>query len=111
MGEALLPWRPCHLRAKASPSGDIALSWTRRARHSADRWDLPSVPLLEEQLAFRIEVLDGETLLRTEEVSDTGWTYTSAMQTTDGYVPGEFTFEVSQVSAMAGAGAKAVLGL
>ena len=110
-GEALQPWRPGHLRAKASSSGDIALSWTRRARHSADRWDLPSVPLLEEQMAFRVEVLDGESLLRTEEVGDTGWTYTSAMQADDGYVPGEFTFEVSQLSAMAGAGAKAVLGL
>ena len=108
---ALAPLRPAHLKARALPNGDIELSWTRRARHSADRLDMASVPLLEETEAYQINIREEGDIVRTVETSDTYWTYTSAMQTGDEYVGGSFTCEVAQNSARIGAGVVAMINI
>ena len=104
---ALAPLRPAHLKARTRANGDIELSWTRRARHSADRLDMASVPLLEDSQLFQLALIDAGEVIRTVETPDTSWTYTAAMQTDDGYPTDEFTCKVSQISARVGAGAKA----
>lgn len=106
---ALQPHRPAHLKTRALANGDIEFSWTRRARHSADRLEMASVPLLEETKAYQINIREASDIVRTVETSDTHWTYTSAMQAEDGYLPGEFTCEVAQISARVGAGVTAVI--
>lgn len=110
-GRALKSLRPGHLRARISPSGDLSLTWTRRGRHSADRWDQESVPLLEEQLLFRIEVNAGGNTLRTTDVSDTSWIYYAAMQSEDGAPSSGMSVSVSQISARVGEGVAARLSL
>lgn len=106
-GRAKKPLRPGHLRAETLAGGDIHLSWTRRARHSADRWDTPDVPLLEEALLFRVEVFAGEVLLRSEDVSDTVWVYSVDDQMNDAVNGAELRFRVVQVSPSYGDGVSA----
>jgi hypothetical protein len=112
-GRARKPLRPGHLRAGVQADGDIDLTWTRRARHSADRWDTPDVPLLEEALLYRIEVSDGAEVIRNTDLNDTAWTYTLATQAADGVVlPGpELVFRVVQVSPGFGDGLAAEVSL
>ncbi len=111
-GRALKPLRPGHLRASQIASGDIALSWTRRARHSADRWDTPDVPRLEDELIFQIDIVrDGETL-RSTESSSPDWLYTQAMQSDDGVAAlAGLTFRVTQMAPGFGAGVSAELAV
>ena len=104
------PLRPGHLKQRLRTSGDIELNWTRRARHSADRWETSDVPLLEEELSFEIEVSMGGIIVHTETVSDTDWTYTLADQAADGVAGSELTFEVSQLSLAFGKGVPAQIG-
>ncbi|MFC6196585.1 baseplate multidomain protein megatron [Ponticaulis profundi] len=107
-GRARSPLRPGHLRATEGVSGDLTLSWTRRARHSADRWDTPDVPLLEDELRFRVEILSGETLVRSEEVSESMWVYSVAMQAADGFSPAVHRARVCQLSPVFGDGIPAL---
>lgn len=106
-GRAKSPLRPGHLRAETLAGGDIHLSWTRRARHSADRLDTSDVPLLEEALLFRVEVFAGEVLLRSEDVSDTVWVYSVNDQMNDAVNGAELRFRVVQVSPSYGDGVSA----
>lgn len=106
---ALKPLRPAHLKARALPNGDIELSWTRRARHSADRLDMTTVPLLEDNQTFLLDLIEAGEIVRSVETSETKWIYTAAMQTEDGYVLGDLTCEVSQISARTGSGVRAGL--
>ncbi len=104
-GNGLRPYSPVHLAVHA-PSDDVVFSWTRRARLDADSWDLPEIPLGEDREAYRVRVWFGNAVLREVEVSMPGWTYTSAMQSADGF-GGEGVFEVAQVSDRFGPGASA----
>ncbi len=64
-GAWLRPFAPVHLAARADPSGDITLSWTRRSRDpAADSWEAAEVPLLDQPEAWEIEILDGATVKR-----------------------------------------------
>ena len=110
-GRALTPLRPGHLRAALNPAGDLSLTWTRRARHSADRWEQESVPLLEEQLLFRVEVSAGGSVLRRADVNETSWVYSAAMQAEDGASSSGLWVSVSQISARVGEGVAARLSL
>jgi len=100
----LRPWSPAHLKLKSDPGG-LALSWIRRARLYGDNWD-GEPPLGEETELYRIEVLDGSTVVRTEEVTAPSFLYTTAMQAADfpSGTPDPLTVRVRQYSASYGWG-------
>ncbi len=83
-GASLRPFAPVHLGARAEPSGDITLSWTRRSRDpAADSWEATEVPLLDQPEAWEIDILDGATVKRTLAAGTTMVKYTAADQVAD----------------------------
>lgn len=105
-GLADRPWSPCHLKRADQPSGDIWFSWTRRARLAGDALD-GDPPLSEEREAYRLEILDGGSVVRTVECDAPAFVWTPAMQSSDfpGGVPAAVTIRVAQLSAVFGPGA------
>jgi hypothetical protein len=86
---SLQPLAPVHLRAGSTSSGDLAVSWIRRSRGTADLWELSSMPLGEEFELYRATVSMGDTTLRQVEVTEPNWTYAAADITADGVAPGD----------------------
>ncbi|MFN3224992.1 MAG: phage tail protein [Hyphomicrobiales bacterium] len=86
---SLQPLAPVHLRATPTSSGDLAFSWIRRSRGTADLWELSSMPLGEEFELYRATVSMGDTTLRQVEVTEPNWTYAAADITADGVAPGD----------------------
>jgi hypothetical protein len=66
----------------SAEGGDLTLSWVRRARLYGDGWETEP-PLGEEAERYRVEILDGDDVARTEEVTAPGFLYTAAMQAAD----------------------------
>lgn len=102
-GIGLRPYPVCHLRKRGEPGSDVTLTWTRRTRVDGDNWTSLEVPLGEEVESYRVQVRIGATLIREVVVGQTGWTYSAAMQASDGVGPGA-SIHVAQVSASFGAG-------
>jgi len=104
-GLALRPWSPAHLRLAVDGS-DLALSWVRRARLYGDGWETEP-PLGEEAERYRVEILDGDDVVRTEETTAPAFTYTGAMQAADfpSGVPEPLAVRVAQHSGAFGWGA------
>lgn len=105
-GIGLRPFAPVHLRVRREAgSGDIALSFIRRTRFGGTAWAAAEIPLNEEREAYRLEILDGTTLVRSVELVTPEWRYEMADQLADfGSAAEEFTVRVAQLSAIAGAG-------
>ncbi len=108
-GTSLRPFAPVHLGARAEPSGDITLSWTRRSRDpAADSWEAAEVPLLDQPEAWEIDILDGATVKRTLTANMATVTYSTADQIADwgaALVPGTtLTIHVAQLSPSLGRG-------
>ena len=104
-GLSARPWSPSHLRVRAL-GGDAVVTWIRRTRLSGDGWDA-EVPLGEEREVYRVQILDGETVIRTAETSAPMFTYTAAQRAAD--LPagptGALAVRVAQGSALFGWGA------
>ena len=109
-GIGLRPYPVCHLRKRGDLGSDVTLSWIRRTRVDGDSWTSLEVPLGEEAESYRVQVRVGLTLIREVVVSQTGWTYSAAMQAADGGGTGA-SIHVAQVSASFGAGPSRVIGL
>ncbi len=97
-GRAVLPWSPCHLRARRSQSG-IQLSWVRRASGDGDSWALPNVPPPIVAECYRVSVLNSAgTLLRTTEVQNPTYLYPAAEELADfGALQTQITVAVCQL--------------
>jgi hypothetical protein len=94
---AARPWAPAHLRAKRV-SGDVRISWVRRAHKAGDQWGAGDPPLGFGAEAYRLDILDGTTLKRSVTVSSPAYVYSAADQTTDfGSPPGSLTLRVAQL--------------
>ncbi|MDB5455277.1 MAG: transfer agent orfg15, like protein [Caulobacter sp.] len=104
-GLALRPWSPVHLKTRMI-GADAHLAWIRRARLHGDGWE-SEIPLGEEREVYRVEVLDGETAVRTVEVGAPAFVYTAAMRAADfpGGPGGAARVRVAQGSAIQGWGA------
>ncbi len=76
------PLAPVHLAAERRRDG-VLLRWVRRGRMEADGWDASEIPLEEPFERYRVEVLDGEAVRRTAEVSEPFWLYPKAGELTD----------------------------
>jgi len=98
------PFAPAHIAGRRLASGDVALSWVRRARIGGDPWQ-GEPPLGEEAEAYRLEILDGATVKRVIETATPAATYLAAHQTADfGAPPATLTVRIAQVSARFGPG-------
>ena len=110
-GMALRPWSPAHLRAKLV-GGELRLSWIRRTRIGGDSWEA-EVALSEAAEAWRVEILDGTTVVRTVETAAPVFAWTAAMRAAD--LPagafGALSARVAQGSAIWGWGAPATIAL
>ncbi|KSB88725.1 hypothetical protein AS593_20030 [Caulobacter vibrioides] len=110
-GMALRPWSPAHLRARAV-GGETRLSWMRRTRIGGDSWEA-EVPLSEAAEAWRVEILDGQAVVRTVETAGPAFVWTAAMRAAD--LPagpsGALSARVAQGSAIWGWGAPATIAL
>lgn len=112
MGEAWKPYSPVHLAAVRSESGDVTFSWVRRTRIGGSWRDAVDVPLGEATEAYVVEVLDGETVMRSAATESAMFSYSAAQQAADfGEVQAQIRLRVCQVSAVVGRGyaAEAVL--
>ncbi|UOM33838.1 glycoside hydrolase/phage tail family protein [Acuticoccus sp. I52.16.1] len=98
-GRGMLPFAPAHGRARRESDGALTLSWVRRTRVGGDRWGAGDVPLGESAESYRLEILDGETVVRTVTTSAPTFSYALADQTADfGGAPDPVSFRVGQYS-------------
>lgn len=110
--KTLEPFAPAHLKGKRESSGDIVLSWVRRARKNAAWVDYIDVPLDEAAALYDLEVVDADTanVVRTfENVESASVTYSAIEQASDwpSGVPESLRVNVYQKSARYGRGKKA----
>jgi hypothetical protein len=101
---------PVHVADARDPdSGDVTVAWIRQSRIGGDGWDVTEVPLGETVEAYRLEILDGDDVVRTIATAAPSAVYAHADQVADfGATPDGINVRVSQVSPTEGAGAAAV---
>ncbi|CAN5393096.1 hypothetical protein BH10PSE4_BH10PSE4_23670 [soil metagenome] len=104
-GLSVRPWSPAHLKVRDT-AGDTVVTWMRRARLAGDGWDA-EVPLGEEREAWRVEVLDGDTVVRAVETTVATFTYPAAQRAVDfpSGPSGVLAVRIAQGSALFGWGA------
>ncbi len=103
-GRGQKPFSPVHIKAQRTASG-IQLSWIRRTRLGGDDWQLVEVPLSEEQEAYEIDIINGQTLVRTLFSQQQQITYTSAQESADWASPQtQLDIVVYQISSTFGRG-------
>ncbi|MEN5297348.1 glycoside hydrolase/phage tail family protein [Brucella sp. TWI559] len=100
---ALRPLSPVHLRAERLGNGDLSLHWIRRGRVDADSWMGADIPLGEDAEAYRIEIWQGETLVRSLEVQTPSWIYPNAERMAE-VRANSFELRIAMLSARIGAG-------
>jgi hypothetical protein len=101
---ALLPWSPVHLRGVRNEEG-VLLSWIRRTRKGGDSWDTLEVPLSEDSEAYRVEILSGDTVVRTLQSPASQALYAADDELADFGAPqAELTVRVAQLSSLVGPG-------
>lgn len=101
---ALLPWSPVHLRGVRNEEG-VFLFWIRRTRKGGDSWDTLEVPLGEDAEAYRVEILSGDSVVRTLQSSAPQALYAAADELADFGAPQTaLTVRVAQLSSVAGPG-------
>ncbi|MDD4616064.1 MAG: phage tail protein [Alphaproteobacteria bacterium] len=105
----LCPLSPADIGATRSlgTTGDLTVTWKRRARLNAEWVDDVDVPLDEDQELYELDVMNGDTVVRAfPGLTSASVTYTQAQQAADweGSVPSSFTVNIWQVSARVGPG-------
>jgi len=104
-GNNLKPFAPVHITGKRDDSGSLIISWIRRSRVGSDWRDNVDIPLAEESEKYQVDVLDGDTVVRTLEVSTPIVIYTAAEQLADfKATPNNIAIRVYQMSAIIGRG-------
>ena len=101
-GNGLRPYAPVHLVEKRDVA-DPEFFWIRRARLDGASWDLAEIPLSETQELYQVKIFSGANLLRQEQVHQTQWRYSAAMQALDG-AHGPLELQVAQLSESFGPG-------
>jgi hypothetical protein len=111
----LRPLAPVHLVAVETEEG-LLVSWVRRTRKGGDGWTGEDAPLAEAFERYRVEIWNGETLVRTADVSAPAFIYEAAMIQGD-FPPAEFPagrpplkIRVAQISDLVGPGAWGEMG-
>lgn len=98
-GARLRPYAPAHFRATRNPeTGDVALSWVRRARTGGDGWEGLDPPLGEDREAWALTIGAREI-----ETAARAHVWTAAEQAADG-ATGDIVATVAQVTDLFGRG-------
>jgi len=107
-GASLKPFAPVHLRAARNGSGDITLSWIRRARLAAGWQDNSDTALDESLEQYEVEILNGASVVRTLGVMTPTAIYTAAQQIADfSAAQSSLSVRVYQLSSRVGRGTAA----
>jgi hypothetical protein len=98
--------RPVHVSAtRDAGSGDVTFAWIRQSRIGGDAWDPVEIPLGETAESYRMEIVDGDDIVRAIATSTPSAVYAHADQVADfGTPPDEIKVRISQVSPTEGAG-------
>jgi hypothetical protein len=100
---ALAPLAPVHLKAARSGEG-IAFTWIRRTRIDGDSW-VGEVPLGEDGERYALDILSGDAVVRTLDVTSPVALYAAADEIADfGAVQASLHVRVAQLSATVGRG-------
>jgi hypothetical protein len=104
--EGLKPLSPVlPLARRQSPSGDIVISWVRRARIDAGLRDYVDVPLAEQRELYDVQVLNGASVVHSWRVNGPTVTYSAAEQSADfGVLPANLSISITQLSDLVGPG-------
>ncbi len=99
-GRGMKPFSPVHGQASRQSDGALEITWVRRTRRGGGRWGAGDVPLGESAESYRLDILDGETVVRSVETPEPSYTYLLADQTADfeGVPPDPLSFRVGQYS-------------
>lgn len=101
----LKPLSVKHVEGERDESDNLTINWVRRSRIGGGWTDGGDVPLGEETEAYEVDIMDGDTVVRTLEVTDETATYSAADQTTDfGSAQAEVDVIIYQMSATVGRG-------
>jgi hypothetical protein len=101
---ALRPLSPVHGRAFRVAEG-ILLQWIRRSRIDADSWAPQEIPLGEVGERYVVDILDGNTVVRSIDTSAPLALYSSADETADFGAPQtSLRVRIAQISATVGRG-------
>ncbi|MBC7279853.1 glycoside hydrolase/phage tail family protein [Hoeflea sp.] len=93
---ALTPLSPVHVRARRAPDG-VMVSWVRRGRMSADSWTPAEIAQDEGFERYRIEILDGGSVVRAAEAGSPQWLYPAGDELADfGSEQASLTVRVAQ---------------
>lgn len=105
-GQALECFSPVFVRGSRDGSGNLTVTWLRRDRLSQTLRDGVPVPNSESSEAYEIDVMDGDTVVRTiDSLSTAEAVYSAADQTVDFGAPqASVTVRVYQLSATVGRG-------
>ena len=110
----LRPLSPVHPKMMRLVNGDLSFNWIRRGRIDADDWPDnwlgEDIPLGEEREAYRIEIWRDGTLVRSNQISASSWTYGSSERQAD-LGDAEFQFRVAMIGAKSGPGDFACLDI
>jgi hypothetical protein len=104
---AMKPWAPCDLRIERDGSNNASITWHGRSRLAVRLGGIGGsyVPPDSTLVGYRLRILSGVTVVRTEDVTDPSYDYSAADQTSDGLTPGDpISVEVAPVSALVGEG-------
>lgn len=77
------PFAPVHLRARRIDSGAIRITWIRCARRDADHWLDGDIALDEAQERYRVDILDGEIVKRSLDVTEPTLDYAAGLEIED----------------------------
>ncbi len=80
---AATPLAPVHLFAERRADGGIAMRWTRRGRIDADNWDASEIPMDEPQERYRLDLMAGELVVRSVEVTEPSFLYSAENELSD----------------------------
>lgn len=104
-GRAYRPYAPVHLGGVRDASGTLILSWVRRTRVGGQWRDFVDAPLSEASELYEVEILDGETVVRTLAVAIPTASYSAAEQISDfGSLQASLRVKIYQLSAKIGRG-------
>lgn len=109
-GVDLKPYAVVQQKAEDAGGNDIDLTWVRRTRLGGGlQNNLDTVPLNEDTEEYEVDILDGPdgNIVRgVTGLTDPEYTYTSALQTADGFSPplSQITVRIYQISAQVGRG-------
>jgi hypothetical protein len=100
---ALRPLAPVHVSARRGDDG-VTFSWIRRARFDGDSW-VGEVPLCEASEEYNVDILSGDSVVRTLGVSSPSALYAAGDELADfGLLQSSLTIRVTQLSATVGRG-------